>query len=193
MNTDEKLMKEFYYNPSIGATSIKKLYDKVKDKGITQKTVKEFINKQEAHQLFKTKNKKINYFPIYASNKNENFEVDLIDMSDLETSNKHYKYILTCIDVFSRFVHAIALKNKLTSTVVEAMEKIIKHAKPSIITCDQGSEFISQSFKELMKNNDIDIHYVMVGNHNPVVDRFVRTLREKINKYLESHNTTTYK
>ena len=89
MNANEKLMKEFYYNPSFGATSMKKLYDKVNDKGITQKIVKEFIDKQEAHQLFKTKKKKINYFPIYASYKNENLEVDLIDMLDLETSNKH--------------------------------------------------------------------------------------------------------
>ena len=40
MNANEKLMKEFYYNPSFGATSMKKLYDKVKDKGITQKNSK---------------------------------------------------------------------------------------------------------------------------------------------------------
>ena len=77
MNTDEKLMKGFYYNPSFGATPMKKLYDKVKDKGITQKIVKEFIDKQEAHQLFKTKKKKINYIPIYASYKNENLEGDV--------------------------------------------------------------------------------------------------------------------
>ena len=55
MNTNEKLMHELYYSPAVQATSLKRLYDKFKNKGITQKQVKEFLDKQESHQLFKKK------------------------------------------------------------------------------------------------------------------------------------------
>ena len=56
--------KEFYlehnfYSPSIQATSVKKLYENVKNRGITMKQVKEFIQKQEAHQLFQNQNQLI--------------------------------------------------------------------------------------------------------------------------------------
>ena len=45
-----------------------------------------------------------------------------------------------------------------------------------------------------MKQNNIDINYVEVGDHHKlgIIDRFVRTLRDRINKYLEMHNTTKY-
>ena len=134
--TFEKLLHILYYSPNVGATSIKKLYEKVKNRGITQKQVREFIEKQESHQMFKKK-----YFPIYAQFKNQIYQMDLIDMSDLSSSNKNFKYLLTCIDVYSRFVYMVPIKNKMTSTIIEALEEIFKVAKPETITVDQGSEF----------------------------------------------------
>ena len=194
MDRNEKLMQELYYSPAIQATSLKKLYDKVRDKGITQKQVKEFLDKQESHQLFKKTNRKINFFPIYAEYKNEIFQSDIIDMSNIATANDNYKYLLTCIDVYSRVVYIIPMKNKSTVTILEAFEQIFKIAKPEQLTIDQGSEFISIQFKNLMKQNNIDINYVEVGDHHKlgIIDRFVRTLRDRINKYLEMHNTTKY-
>ena len=45
-----------------------------------------------------------------------------------------------------------------------------------------------------MKDKQIEIRCVDVAEHNKlgIVDRFCRTLREKINKYLSMHNTTKY-
>ena len=191
--TNEKLIKVLFYSPT-GATSVNKLYQKLKHRGITRKEIQEFIDKQESHQIFKKPNTKINYFPIYANHKNEIFQIDIIDLSDIETSNNHYKYILACIDVYSRYVYCIPMKNKTTDTIINAINNIFKIAKPEQITCDNGSEFISLQFKKLMKEYNIDVHYVDVGDHHKlaIIDRFVRTLREKINKYLEMHNTTKY-
>ena len=54
----EKLLNVLYYSPSTGISSAKKLYEKVKQRGITLEQVKDYISKQEAHQIFKktTKN-----------------------------------------------------------------------------------------------------------------------------------------
>ena len=45
-----------------------------------------------------------------------------------------------------------------------------------------------------MVDNDIEVRYVDVGDHHKlgIVDRFVRSLREKINKYMAMYNTTKY-
>ena len=53
MSVNEKLMEIYYYSPNQQYTSIKKLYDLLKHRGITYDEVKEYIQKQESHQLFK--------------------------------------------------------------------------------------------------------------------------------------------
>ena len=52
-NTKEILLTNLYYSPETQFTSIKSLYDAVKNKKITQNEVKQYIQKQESHQLFK--------------------------------------------------------------------------------------------------------------------------------------------
>ena len=52
-NTKEVLLTNLYYSPETQFTSIKSLYDAVKNKKITQNEVKQFIQKQESNQLFK--------------------------------------------------------------------------------------------------------------------------------------------
>ena len=61
------------------------------------------------------------------------------------------------------------------------MEGILKLAKPEINNCDNGSEFISRSFKKLAENNNIKSNYGEVGDHHKlsIIHRVIRTLREK--------------
>ena len=192
--TKQVLMENLYYSPDTQFTSIKSLHDAVKNKGITNKEVREFILKQESNQIFKKAKKITHYFPIFARHKYEILQLDLVDMSNLAPANGNYKYLLVAVDVFSRIAFAVPMKNKTTSTVVESAKEILDETEPAIINCDNGSEFINSEFKKLLNNRGIEIKYVDVGDHHRlgIVDRFVRTLREKTNKYMEMHNTTKY-
>ena len=109
-------------------------------------------------------------------------------MSNLATANKNYKYLLVAIDAFSRIAFVIPMKNRTTATVNNAVVEILDQTEPNTINADNGSEFINIEFKKLLASGGIDIDYVDIGK----IDRFVRTLRQKINKYMEMHNTTTY-
>ena len=115
-------------------------------------------------------------------------------MSNLATSNKKFKYLLVAIEDYSRLGFVVPMKNKTSTSVNAALIEILDLTEPNSITTDQGSEFINSDFKKLLSNRGIDIVYVPVGSHHALgtVDRYVRTLREKINKYMEMYNTTTY-
>ena len=121
-------------------------------------------------------------------------QLDLVDMSNLATSNKNYKYLLVAIDVYSRLGFVVPMKNKTSTSVNAALIEILDLTEPNSITTDQGSEFINSDCKKLLTNRGIDITYVPVGSHLALgtIDLYVRTLREKINKYMEMYNTTTY-
>lgn len=194
MDDYETLMQKLYYNPNTQLTSIKSLYNAVKQKGIKYDEVKEFIQSQESNQLFKKQKRINNYFPIAAKHRFEILQTDLVSMLDLAAANENYKYLLVCIDVFSRLAFVVPLKSKTTTVVNNALEEVFDITEPHTIDCDVGSEFISHAFKAMLKERGIDVQYVDVQEHNKlgIVDRFVRTLREKINKYLAMHNTTKY-
>ena len=194
MSGNEKLLEILFYSPNTQFTSIRSLYEQVKKRGITYNEVKEFVQKQEATQLFKRQKRITHYFPIVAKHKYEIMQLDLIDMSDIASANENYKFLLACIDVFSRLAYIVPMKNKESRTVNDAIEEIIELTSPIKIQCDNGKEFDNHSFKKMMKERGIDIQFIDVGDHKRlgIVDRFVRTLREKINKYLTMFNTTKY-
>ena len=193
-NTKDILLSNLYYSSNSQFTSIKALHDAVKNKGITINDVKEFINKQESHQIFKKPTRIRHYFPIVAKYKFEILQIDLIDMSNLSRANHGYKYLITAVDVFSRYAFIIPIKNKEANTIIDAIKYFIEKTSPRIVSTDLGSEFISDAFRKLMSRQGTDINYVDVGDHKKlgIVDRFVRTLRQKINMYMEQHNTSNY-
>ena len=189
-----KIIQETYYNPLTGLISANKLYQKLKDQGITLKQIQEFLKKQETSQLYKPVTKKKIFFPIVAYEPNENVQCDLMNMYNIATTNSYYKYLLVSIDVFTRVLQVIPMKDKGTDTVIRSMEKVIKHFKPDTITTDQGKEYTNQKFKNLMNDNNIKHVLIDVNQHSSLglVDRACRSIRNLINKYCTSHNTTRY-
>ena len=73
-------------------------------------------------------------------------------------------------------------------SIVNAFQSILKdcNRKPNNIQVDKGSEFYSNFFKKWLQDNDI----VMSSTHNErrsvIVERFIRTLKNKIYKYMTS-------
>ena len=115
-------------------------------------------------------------------------------MSDIAAANKTYKYLLVAIDVFSRYAFVYPLRSKSAEYITEVMQELIEETAPTIINTDLGSEFISSEFKKIITRQGIEINYIGVHEHKKIgiIDRFVRTLRQKINMYLTQYNTSKY-
>ena len=82
----------------------------------------------------------------------------------------------------------VPLKDKNGVSIVNAFQSILKDSnrKPNKIRVDKGSEFYNNSFKKWLQDN----HIVMYSTHNEgisvVAERFIRTLKNKIYKYMTS-------
>ena len=69
--------------------------------------------------------------------------------------------------------------------IVNASQKIIsKGRKPNKIWVDQGSEFYNKSFKDFLKINNIEMYSTFNEGKSVVAERFIRTLKNKIFKYM---------
>ena len=132
---------------------------------------------QETTQLFKRPKKIRNYFPMYAKHKNEILQMDLMDVSDIAKANDNYRLMLVSVDVFTSLAFVVPLKNKETSNIIKAVEEVLDITEPTIVNCDNGSEFISNAFKKIVKERGIDVRFADVKDHHKlaIVDRFCRT------------------
>jgi len=78
-----------------------------------------------------------------------------------------FMYLVAIIDWYSRYIVGFELSNTLDRTfVIEAIQKAIKrHGKPEIMNSDQGSQFTSDDYINLLKNNNIKYLWMAKEEH----------------------------
>ena len=64
--------------------------------------------------------------------------------------------------------------------------------RPNKIWVDKESEFYSNSFKKWLRDNDIEMHSTNNEGKSVVAERFIRTLKNKIYKYMTSISKNVY-
>ena len=115
-------------------------------------------------------------------------------MQLLSKYNKGIRFLLCVIDIFSKYAWVVPLKVKKGISIVKAFQRILKQSnrKPNKIWVDKGSVFYNVYFKKWLQDNNI----VMYSTHNErksvVAERFIRTLKGKIYKYMTSISKNAY-
>ena len=61
-----------------------------------------------------------------------------------------------------------------------------------LLKADKGSEFYNSSFKKWLKDNDIEMFSIHNEGKTVVAERFIRTLKNKIYKYMSSTSKNVY-
>ena len=152
------------------------------------------MEKQQQHLLAKevfspqiTKFKREKIIPLY---KDETWSADLIDKSSLSKYNNNYKYILTVIDIFTKYAWAIQLKSKSGLSITNVFKIVLSdypqggsgHRKPEKLWVDRGSEFYNKKFKSLLKEYETKLYSTYSDLKAVFIERFNRTLLHIINK-----------
>ena len=121
----------------------------------------------------------------------EQWQADLCDMNQLAKFNNGYRYILTIIDILSRYGWARPLKTKTGPEVARAFQYVFNHSKriPQRIQTDQGKEFENRSMHALMQKYHIELFSIKSVYKAALVERWNRTLKEQIWKYFTAWNT----
>lgn len=186
--SNEDIIRKVWYSPETGFSGVDQTYKTLRKLGhnISRKEIKKFIEKQEVAQVNKKNYGKqgsfIPPYPLYQ------FQVDLIHLENTHLNKASYG--LVCIDIFSKKGDIELIKRKSAPQVTEAFAKILNRmGKPEYVLSDDGSEFVSREFKKLLKENNIEPIYTI--GHAPFVERLNRTIKEKLEKYLQSTGTKT--
>ena len=103
------------------------------------------------------------------------WQADLVEMIPFSRINKGFKYILTIVDVFSRFAWAIGLKNKSATSVTDAFKQIFKKTKPpTYLHTDEGKEFENKTVRDYLKTKDTHQFSVKSEFKASICERFNR-------------------
>jgi hypothetical protein len=125
----------------------------------------------------------------------DQFDADLIVIPKYAAANDGIQYLLVAIDVFSRFVWVVPLKNKTGPLVKAAFSKIFRQGrKPRRIRTDRGSEFTNHIIREFFESEKVNVTLYYTSNEKQAnfAERVIKTLKTKIMRYMTKAKTDRY-
>jgi len=154
---------------------------------------KNWLMKQDAYTLHKPSRIHFKRRQTLSRGIDDLWQADLADVSSLARFNDSHRYLLTCIDVFSKRAKVVPLKNKTGASLRDAFAFMIKETKPKFLQTDKGSEFLNSTFQQFLKENNIR-HYTSENEDIKcsVCERWNRTLKTKMWRYFTYASTQRY-
>lgn len=110
----------------------------------------------------------------------DTWQIDLIDMQKYSKYNRGFKYILACIDTFSKYAWLQPLKSKSGDNVTQGMLNLLKNnlsRRPKNIQSDDGREFFNEKFQALMRKFNVNHYSTYSVMKASIVERFIRTIK----------------
>ena len=111
-------------------------------------------NLQLAKELHKPIIRKFKKRKVYSGFKDNIWGADLADTQLISKFNKGFRFLLSVIDILSKYAWVIPLKDRKGISIANAFQKIIKESdrRSNKIWVDKGSEFYIKRIKILLKN-----------------------------------------
>ena len=103
--------------------------------------------------------------------------------------NKRFLFLLCVINIFSKYAWIVLSKDKNSITIFDVFQEILNESgrKPNKIWADKGNEFYNRSMKSWLQD-DIEIYSTHNEGKYVVAERFIRTLKNKVQEYLTSRS-----
>lgn len=161
---------------------------------ISLQKAKEFLQGRQTY----TRNKYVRHkFPrrkIVVPSIDYLWQGDLITVTKFSRKNKGIKFLLTVIDVLSRYAFVRPLSNKTCSVVAKAFQDILDTSgrKCKYLQTDRGLEFRGAAFLKILDMNKINLFHNHSELKAAMIERFNRTLMLRLNKFFTFTNDTKY-
>ena len=160
-------LSQIYLNPATHSNSVEGLFQNARRSNYNQLTfskidIHRFLESQKSFRTFQPIDKSQFQSKVVAvEGRFRKWQMDLIDIKKYSDENDGTKYILTIIDVFSKYAFTIPLTTKKASGIARALTKIFSTDDiplPRILQSDNGKEFIAEVVKNVCKKYGIFQH-----------------------------------
>ena len=191
---NERTLEKSYFSPeqsgSLGGVAALKHGLEKRKKKFKTSTIKKWLESQDTYSLHKPVVRKFKRRATIVSGLNDQFQCDLIDIKKFKKYNKKFQYILTVIDVFSKYGWARALKSKEGIEVAKHLKTILTERKCRAMQSDKGREFYNVNVKKLFEAKGIK-HFSTENDDIKAacVERFNRTIQNKLHRWFTKSKT----
>ena len=151
------------------------------------------LERDLAYTLHKPRRRRFPTLPVIVGGLDDQWVADLVEVQPLAKYNRGIRYLLTVLDVLSKYAWVQPLKAKTGVALVKAFHKILKQGRrPNRLQTDRGTEFYNRTFQRWLKDQGIK-HFSTEGDAKAsVVERFNRTLKERLYRYFTIANTLRF-
>jgi hypothetical protein len=190
--TQMSLQQIFKENPDLKLLSKAKLIKTLETKGISSKEINDYYKSSELHQVY-AKPKKYKSLKITADP--YSFQIDIAFLPSYKKYNKGIDAFLLLVDILSRKAFAYPLKSRKSHDIMEVYKKFIDSMNDQVTSVTADNEFNFKEFKEYNQERQINVftdiakddHLTSHGNRLGIIDRFTRTIKNYIQKYMLTH------
>ena len=190
----EQELREIYYDPAEGYRSVEKLYRKARERGlgVSRRAVMEWLETQDTYTRYKSIVRKHRYRGTFVKNLADQAQLDLVDMGKYGRENKGYRWILTTVEILSRYVLAFPVYRKDTKNMTGAVDLLLEKFRErfgkysNVVQFDEGKEFCNVGVRDLLKSHDVNF---FSDRKAAIVERLNRTLKTMMWKFFYSKGT----
>lgn len=189
----EKILEIGHCTPLSGHLGVRKTLERVRSHFFwpgMHADVRKFCNACHTCQIIGKPNKPISKVPLVPLPIFEQpFTRVLIDIvGPLPKSSQGHIYLLTIMDMATRYPEAIPLRSLSSRIIVKELFKFFTHMGfPREIQSDQGSVFVSKLFKQTLK--ELGIEQILSSAYHPqsqgALERYHQTFKTMLKKYCE--------
>ena len=165
-----------------------------KAQGIAVGRAKRILQHELGYTLHKPTRRRFPTSRVLVFGPDEQWAADLVDVQKLKRDNKGTNYLLTVVDVFSKYAWVVPIKRKTGPAVAQALATLFKTSKrtPQKLQTDDGKEFYNKHVTKVLKEHGT-YHFSTAGDTKAsVVERFNRTFKQRLYRYMTTYNTVKY-
>ena len=122
----------------IAFTGVSQIFDYYQGR-LSRRQIKHTLSEISTYSKFVELKRPYHYNHFYVYRRNQQWQLDVTFLEQLGSYNSGYKWLLFCIDVFSRLLLVTPLKSKKSKIVTQKAERMIKFAGPPFgVYVDRG-------------------------------------------------------
>ena len=189
MSKDEKdkVIRQVYYDADTGFGSIAETFKDAKKvlNSITYNDVKEFLERQKSRQTkpYRGFNSYVAHEPL------QEIQIDIADFTRSVKENEGYRYCFVAVDVFTKFCHAVPIKDKKRFESIRAMTEVLNTiGNMQQIYHDNEGSWNTPEFIRLLNKHGVT--QIITSSPPPFAERMVQTLKNMIHTRLDGLDMT---